>query len=249
MAEGAEDPRFLELVGACNARDLGGLPTVDGGVTRSGRLLRSDFVVELGEADRQALISELGLRTVIDVRTPAEVEAFPGPWREAGVETFHIPFPLDPSFVAHTSEDLVDFYLSFLEPPASAAALALKVLLDVDAQPTLIHCTAGKDRTGVLVALALDLLRVPADRIVADYALSSSRMPLVLERLALEINHREGRILPEAMLRADAVTMAMFLERLRERYGGADGWAREEGIADETIERFRATLIDRLAGA
>jgi protein-tyrosine phosphatase len=235
--------RFLDLAGADNARDLGGLPTADG-VTRRGRILRSDFLVTLGPADRELLIGQLGLRRVIDLRTESEVAQFPGPWEEAGVELVRAAFPLDPAFTARDVDGMVDLYASFLEPPAPALTTAVAALLDPDAHPALIHCAAGKDRTGVLAALALDLAGVEREAIGADFALTRERMPAVIERLEVETGRVRPATLPEVMYGAEPSTILAFLDRVDERFGGPAAWAEGRGIEAAAIARFRAAIVD-----
>lgn len=237
------DPRFLELVGANNVRDLGGLPAGDGRTVRPGRILRSDFLVTLGEADRELLVERLGVRLVVDLRTVAEVERFPGPWESLGVDVVRAALPLDPAFVARRTEDMTGLYLTFAEPPATALALALEAVLDIDRHPALIHCAAGKDRTGVLVALALELLGVERETIGFDYSLTRERMPQVIPRLEAEAGRKPSNTLPEVMYGADPATIEGFLAGIEERHGGVRGWAEEVGIAPAAIERFRAAML------
>jgi protein-tyrosine phosphatase len=237
------ESRFLELTGANNVRDLGGLPTGDGRVTASGRVLRSDLLVKLDAADERTLLERFGLRRVIDLRTAAEVEAFPGPWEEFGVDVVRAALPLDPAFAATGTDDMISLYASFMEPPAPRMKAALEALIDVEHQPTLIHCAAGKDRTGVLVALALDLIGVEREAVGLDYSLTHSRMPEVIKRLEVEAGRRRASTLPEVMYGAEATTIAAFLDGVDERFGGAAGWAERQGIDAEAIERFRAAML------
>jgi protein-tyrosine phosphatase len=237
------DPRFLELVGANNVRDLGGLPTADGRAVRPGRILRSDFLVRLDRADERQLIGELGLQRVIDLRTVAEVERFPGPWEDLGVDVVRAALPLDPAFVANAATEMTGLYLTFAAPPASALATAVEALLDVDRHPVLVHCAAGKDRTGVLVALALELLGVEREVIGLDYSLTRERMPQVIARLEVEADRKRSSTLPEVMYGADPVTIEDFLAAVDERFGSARGWAAEVGIDAAAIERFRAAML------
>jgi protein-tyrosine phosphatase len=240
-----DDPRFVNLAGANNVRDLGGLPTADGHLTRSGRILRSDFLVKLDQADEHELLARFGLRSVIDLRTAAEVAAFPGPWESVGVAVVRAALPLDPAFAATGTTDMISLYASFMEPPAPAMKKALTALIDVERQPTLIHCAAGKDRTGVLVALALDLIGVARAAIGLDYSLTHDRMPRVIKRLEAEAGRRRASTLPEVMYGAEASTIEAFLAAVDERFGGTAGWAESRGIDAAAIERFRHAMVDR----
>lgn len=235
------DPRFLELVGAGNVRDLGGLPAAGGGRTRSGRILRSDFLRTLDPADEAALLERFGLRTVIDLRTAGEVERHPGPWTERGLDVVRATLPLDPAFVATGPEDMARLYLDFLDSTPMAAALA--VAIDPSRHPLLIHCSAGKDRTGVLVSLVLELAGVERAAIVADYVLTHARMPAVIARLEAEAVREPTPDLPRVMFGADEPTIGRFLEGLDERYGGARGWALERGVDAGLIDAFAAAIV------
>jgi hypothetical protein len=243
MNRAMADPRFLELTGASNVRDLGGLPTADG-VIRSGRVLRSDFLVTLGAGDREQLVERLGLRRVIDLRTETEVDQHPGPWAEAGIEVVRAAFPLDPAFTARDVDGMIALYASFLEPPAPALTAAVGALLEVDSHPVLIHCAAGKDRTGVLVALALDLVGVERAAIGADFALTRERMPAVIKRLETETGRVRPATLPEVMYGAEATTILAFLDLVDERFGGTAAWAEGRGIDAIAIDRFREAIVD-----
>src|SRR4051794_1125211 len=168
--------RFLPIGGAGNLRDLGDLPAAAGRRTRRGLILRSDFLVNLGAEDERQLLREYGLRTVIDLRTAREIRRFPGPWGEREVDLVRASLPLDPAFHAQSRKEMIELYLSFLEPPGTAMTTAIETAIDPGRHPLLIHCAAGKDRTGVLAALLLDLAGVKREAIVADYVLTHARM-------------------------------------------------------------------------
>jgi protein-tyrosine phosphatase len=233
--------RFLPVGGAGNLRDLGDLPAA-GRRTRRGLILRSDFLVDLGAEDERQLLREYGLRTVIDLRTAREICRFPGPWGEREVDLVCASLPLDPAFHAQSRGEMIELYLSFLEPPGTAMTTAIETAIDPGRHPLLIHCAAGKDRTGVLAALLLDLAGVEREAIVADYVLTHARMDAVLARLAAELGRRRAELSP-AMHSAEAETIELFLAGLDERFGGASGWAREQGIAASRIEAFRETIL------
>lgn len=240
--------RFLTLTGAGNVRDLGGLPTDDGRRTRSGLILRSDFLVKLSQEDEVELLQRFGLRTVIDLRTRDEIEAHPGPWEGRGPTVVRTSLPIDPDFAATSSEEMVGLYLSFLEPPAEAMKAALSVLLDPDAHPLLIHCAAGKDRTGVLVALALILAGVKRSAVIDDYTLTHARMPAVVARLVAEAD-RPPLQKPATMYGADRRTVESFLRRLEGSVGSVREWALAQGIQPVEINRFQAAFLsDQMIG-
>lgn len=233
--------RFLSLAGAANVRDLGGLPIAAGGTTRRGRILRSDLLVRLDSGDEDALVDRYGLRTVVDLRTTEELRRCPGPWEGHGVRAVSAPLPLDPAFAAGRSEDLTDLYLSFLEPPATAMVKAVATVMTSTDQPLLVHCAAGKDRTGVLVALLLEIIGVERAAVIDDYVMTHDRMPAVIARLEAEAGrlpgHRSG-----AIHGADPGTLETFLTEADERFGGGRGWALARGLGEELLESFAASM-------
>jgi len=176
---------WLELDGAANARDVGGLPTVDGRRTRAGVLLRSDNLQGLSAADVRRLVDELGVRTVLDLRTSAEVGAEgKGPlWSRPEVTHHHldlVPHGFEGKAALaraipdeNAPEHAMDhWYADYLIDAPDSIANALRLLADPGSGTVLAHCAAGKDRTGVVVAVALSLVGVLRDAVVADYALS-----------------------------------------------------------------------------
>jgi protein-tyrosine phosphatase len=237
---GAAAERFLSLEGAANVRDLGGLPIEGGGKTRRGRILRSDLIVRLGPGDEAALIDRFGLRTVVDLRRPQERRDHPGPWERHGVRIVNAPLPLDPDFAAERNEDMVELYLDFLEPPATAMTKALTTVAATK-EPLLVHCAAGKDRTGVLVALLLEIIGVGRETVTRDYVLTHARMPAVAARLEAEAG-RTPRHPPGVIYGADARTLETFFSGLDERFGGSREWALSQGVEAALLDAFAASM-------
>ncbi len=252
---------WIELEGAVNVRDLGGLPTSDGGKTATGRLLRSDNLQELSAADVARLVDGLGLTTVVDLRSTAERHAEgPAPldavasvryWHhpvlpEAGTATDvvadvlltrddadHSRFPGDPR---------AGHYLGYLEDRPDQVVAALRTIAG-SAGAALVHCAAGKDRTGVVVALALSAVGVRADAVVADYAATGERTDAVLARLrrsptyASDIDRR-----PASSHHPRPETMTAFLEQLEARWGGVVAWLDGHGFGGADLRRLHAKL-------
>lgn len=234
--------RFLTLSGAANIRDIGGLPIEGGGRTRRGRILRSDLILRLDPDDEATLIDRFGLRTVIDLRRPREQEDHPGPWESHGVRILSAPLPLDPDFAAERNEDLIELYLDFLEPPASAMTKALRTVV-TSAEPLLVHCAAGKDRTGVLIALLLEIIGVGRAAVIDDYVLTYARMPAVVARLETEA----GRLPvhpPGVIYGADSRTLGTFLAGVDERFGGSREWALSQRVEAGVLDAFAASMTE-----
>lgn len=237
---------LVPLEGACNFRDLGGYPTVDGRRTRSGRLYRSDGLQELSTRDIDTLRRHR-LRTVVDLRTPEEVARFGrGPLAGEPVRYEHVTVirtDAGESLAAPVTDDLAERYLWYLEVGRQAMVRALELAGDASAQPLVFHCAAGKDRTGVLAALILACVGVTDDAIVADYARTAEVLGPILERLTERADPEQVRAVPPSRLTVEAATMERFLVRLRARHGGAEAWARAAGADPERLAGLRATLL------
>jgi protein tyrosine/serine phosphatase len=247
---------WIDLAGAVNARDLGGLPTVDGRVTRSGVLLRSDNLQDLTQADVEDLHGR-GLGTVLDLRTAAEVELLgPGPLRETSVKHVHldlIPHGFEGRSVMERTipdenapEHAVDhLYFDYVRDAPDAIATALRTIADPGSGTVLVHCAVGKDRTGVLVALVLSLVGVRRDAVVADYERTNERIERIVDRLLatpLYGDHAGGRTLDS--FRPHAFNMERFLDRVDREYGGVHGLAMSVGVDEETVARLSRRLLE-----
>lgn len=250
--------RWIDLEGLANARDLGGLPTVDGRTTRSGVLLRTDTVQLLTPADVAWLRNVYGLRTVLDLRTPKEAASEGrGALALEAVGYHNIPFVpdqyIDPSDPRHEvlvrnrggdrqSRD----YLDYLTRGGNVAR-ALRLVASGTATPLLFHCAAGKDRTGVLAALALDLVGVERSAIVDDYLATNTRLPRVLARFAAMPTYAgavsAGASGPPRDISCRPETLPKLFDALDEQFGGTAGWARSAGISDAELTRLRELLV------
>jgi protein-tyrosine phosphatase len=246
---------WIALEGACNARDVGGLPTVDGRVTRSGVLLRSDNLQDLTAQDIDVL-KAAGLGTVLDLRTSAEVELTgAGPLKATEVAHLHldlIPHGLDGRELLNRAvpednagEHAMDhFYIDYVKDAPSGVASALRTIANPQSGAVLVHCAAGKDRTGVVVALALALVGVKRDAIVADYALTDERIEAIRDRLiATELYSENMKARTLASMRPHADNMERFLDRVDAEYGGVHELAAVVGLDEETLARLSRRLL------
>ena len=268
--------RWVRLDGTTNTRDLGGLPTTDGGQTLPGRILRSDNLQTLSEDDVARLVEDIGLREVIDLRTTAEILLEGrGPLRDVP-EVTHRHFTLLPERGHHTdvfaveeddpapdlpegwTESLlprqvaahdegeppaVRSYLGYLGQRAENVVAALRALAAPTDGASVVHCAAGKDRTGVVCALALAVAGVPHEEIVADYAMTADVIDALVAKLAASPTYAEDmetRDIASHTPRAD--TMDRVLTLLDERYGGAAGWLETHGFGAEEQAALRARL-------
>jgi protein tyrosine/serine phosphatase len=253
--------RILTLEGASNVRDLGGLPTVDGRETRFGLIYRSDAPGELTPADVADLVDDRGLRTIVDLRSALETSRDGnGPLQRAGLEYANLPLSSDPNIDTLVPEitrgNLSGHYLGYLGSGSERVVAAARLLADPDHQPALVHCAAGKDRTGTLVAILLDAAGVRHEDIVADYALTDANMDAVIERVTRRMRGEGAdalpqapRNLPAAALRAVPQTMVEFLDQLTTVFGGGAAWLRTHGLTEAELTRFRENFLTPSAAA
>jgi protein-tyrosine phosphatase len=248
--------RVLDWIdGAVNLRDFGGYPTDNGRRVGSGLLFRSGTTTGIPASGLTRIADELGIRTVIDLRTDRERRHGLSPFEEHGIDVVHEP--LDPgngvnpgapsarllSRMAPGDFDWVELYWSLLQHNGERFARILDLLGRPATLPVLIHCTGGRDRTGVTVALIQAALGVGDDDIAEDYALSSvllERAPPVseFERLFDKLG-----ISREDMLRAMVTRpeiMYALLHRIRHVYTDVRVLLRMFGVESDGVDRLRA---------
>jgi len=193
-----------------NARDLGGLPTVDGPVLRAAVLYRSDGLFRLSEAGLAA-VRAAALARIVDLRWQREVEQDPSPFAGDAIYrhvpmledvlTYEVPHETYGPMLDHNQARIADAFRALAAAPSGGAVV--------------VHCDGGRDRTGVLVALALAIAGVPAAEIAADYGRSPERAP---------------------------IAMTNTIAHLDERYGGAEPYLLSIGITPDEIGAVRKRL-------
>ena len=239
--------RLIALEGAVNFRDLGGYGTSDGLRTRWRVLFRADGLGELTEPDL-AVMRELGIRTVVDLRSGHEVEQSRFNVEAHPVAFHHFPFidelPKVEEFERRPG--LLGLqYKEMLDDAAPQIIGALEVLAAPDARPAVFHCTAGKDRTGLLSALVLSLLGVPEETVVADYALSGEAMARLRAKLILKYPDGKNAIADsDEVFSAHPSNMIGLFTHVRERYGSVADYASEVGVPDVVLSRLRQSLLE-----
>lgn len=242
-----------------NFRDLGGYATADGRAVRRGAVYRSAHLHGLDEADRSRLLS-LGIRTVCDLRGHEEAALRPGPFDPGSGVTRHalgvtgtratgdpVRTIVERGITEVRPEHLADAYQRFLDEHAAAYARIVELCADAVNHALVVHCSAGKDRTGIASALLLSELGVPDETVVADYELTNELWsPHQLERAAASLRS-EG--LDPDLLRtyflAPGEVMVATLDDLRVRYGSVGAYLTESGrLAPEVLDRLREVLLE-----
>lgn len=243
-------PRNLGFSAAYNFRDVGGYTGLDGREVRWRRLFRSDALHRLGSpsfaADADAFIA-LGIRTVIDLRRPHEIEKYGRIADRYGLDYHNLVVKhVDWEEVGGPGDMieerwLADRYLNFAEDGREGLLGALQVIADPDRAPVIVHCMAGKDRTGTVCALTLSLLGVSDEDIAEDYALTTTAMePLTRYLLAKHPEEVKGN---EHMFDSPPGAMLMFLDDLRALHGSVENFVREIGLTDAEIASMRRHLL------
>jgi protein tyrosine/serine phosphatase len=256
-----QDMAWIDLEGAVNVRDVGGMPTADGGETIHRRLLRSENLQELTASDIALLVGELGVTTVVDLRSTRELMTEgPAPLDAVdGVQHAHHPVLkeyLDASdtvaaalLLTAQQEDserypddlMTGHYLGYLENRPEEVVGALRSIVNAPGA-AIVHCAAGKDRTGVIVALALTIAGVEPELIVADYTATNERIEAIIDRLSRAKMYGGVTAKPVRAHEARAETMRAFLEQLDARYGGLKPWLSNHGFTDDEVAALRARL-------
>jgi len=259
--------RWVQLEGAVNVRDVGDLQTTDGRRTANGLLFRGDNLQSLTVVDIRRLVDELRVRLVLDLRTGVEVRSEgPGPLHQQPVEHRHLSlFPEAGQTTDVVADDVLPwasdaarardrntanpdgaagYYLGYLRDRPDNIVAALRAIAEQEDGAAIVHCAAGKDRTGVVIALAISVAGVERQAIIDDYAASADVLPQIVARLKSSPTYAEdvaGRSLDSH--RPIAKTMERFLAVLDEKYGDPRGWLDRHGFGAGDQEALRCRLV------
>lgn len=234
----------LLLDGVYNLRDVGGYRAKNGRFVRPQTLLRADCLHRLPPASQQALVN-YGLRSVVDLRRQVEIEAEPNVFAKSPhVAYHHLPLYNDwEELAAERPRDLAHMYTLMLDNCQPAFRELFIRLAQPNAFPTVVHCKVGKDRTGVVIALLLDLAEVPAATIITDYALSRAYLdPLIpeLREEARQLGYDMAYY--ESLLPSDPASMSAMLDHLYQFYGSTANYLEHIGLAPAQIAFLQHTL-------
>ena len=263
--------RVIHLKGTTNTRDIGGYQTSDQSTLRWGQIIRSDKLSRLTAKDFQKL-EDIGLKTVIDLRTQKEHDQSPTLWKgDKPPRFFH--FPVGDSnndwFTAQRKmmkrnrftqeqslEHMTEGYRMILEEGTASYQKLMEIVLDESNWPVLIHCNAGKDRSGVGVALILEALGVNRETIMEEYLLTNeiSRIEEKAVFLSRESkNSSRGNKfskgtpasawLPIVGVRAQM--LEAFYDSVDEKYGSMDAYLTELGVDQQARLELAASLTTK----
>lgn len=248
-----ETSRHVAFDACFNFRDLGGYPTASGRTLRWARLYRADALHRLTQGDLQAFAG-LGIHTVIDLRSMTEVADYGRVSEASGVAWRHLPMlddvrlaPPDPDAgpVIEEPDGPGPAYLLLAEQYRQSIVQVFGVLGEASAYPAVFHCTAGKDRTGILAALILDILGVPDEVIAQDYALTERAQE---RSMAWIEEHEPGysaflATVPLDLRQARPEKILGFLSCLRHRYGSTRDFLLRSGVPAEALESLARQLL------
>ena len=246
--------RVLDWPDCINVRDLGGLVTADGRRTRWGAVVRSDVLWRLTETGRQSL-RDHGIRTIIDVRFADELAQDDGryPFRARSDVTYvNVPFDTrrqlarDAVTAAYAATNTrAEVMRLDVDVGRNGIAAALAAVADAAPGGVLVHCHAGKDRTGIIVGVLLALLGVADEDIADDYAETATNIEgLVEEWLDNQTDDPVERQRLYELSWPSREAMLATLAYLRAEHGSADAYLRAGGVSDDQLDRLRARLLE-----
>ena len=253
-ATAAPRERRHAVAGLYNLRDTGGYRAA-GGTTRWGKLLRSDALHRIDATGRDRL-AEIGVAHIIDLRGGDERATAPSAVDGLEVTVHHLPVfdDADPAAQATTHVGLVPVYDHIVDERGAQLVDAIRVIIAADDDDAvLVHCTAGKDRTGLVVAFALAAAGVDRDDVVADYAATaenlrgewSDAMTAVFEQRGIELT--AGMV--ELITESPAEVLEALLERIDREHGSISAYLLAHGLTPTELERLTAVIIDPAATA
>lgn len=244
----------VQLAGVINFRDVGGVPVGSDHHIAYGRLFRSDTLQFLTPTDINILVESIGLKTDIDLRLSFEIKVEGrGLLGETDVVFAHLPLqvpsaqtPGSATPILQGHDPVVSHYVNYLNHSPESVSGLIQLLAKPQALPALIHCAAGKDRTGIAVAMTLAAVGCSIDDIAAEYALGAHLIPAVMDRLSTMESYGESlsKLPPEANLTPPEYIERFFAE-IQTTYGGPMDYLRLHGVTDAELEALSQALTVR----
>ncbi|MFQ3534588.1 MAG: tyrosine-protein phosphatase [Aggregatilineales bacterium] len=248
--------RALPFERVPNFRDFGGLPTQDGRYVRRGLLYRSGALNDLSEGDI-AKLRQLGIKLICDLRTDLEVHELPDMQLE-GIQYWHLPILQQEESAVKVrtflfdryrlDQVMIETYRMFVRDKAPVFGAAIARFADPDNLPALFHCSAGKDRTGVLAALLLSALGVSDELIIADYTLSNFHYAAFRKSVEPQAHRLRAVRLSlddiQPLLVSHPDYIAAALAAIREECGSIEAYlVQKAGLSAEALARLREIFL------
>ena len=244
------DRKTFKLESTPNFRDLGGYYSSFGGHVKEEALYRSNSLAMLSDDDIK-LILEKGIRTAIDLRTDFEI--YRGQSRLSGVEGVgyykvslidNVHSQDHKTFEKNMPKSMAELYKNLLDNSSQSIVKVFDIILENSDKAVVFNCTAGKDRTGVIAALILDLLRVGREDIVEDYTITEQLMEPVVAKVIEDYNRATGRTMPNYLFESKKESIEEFLDHLDNQYGSAKEYLVKNGFEKEKIEKFIEAYLE-----
>jgi protein-tyrosine phosphatase len=242
--------RLRPVAGTYNLRDTGGYPA-ETGTTRHGRLFRSDALHRLTDDSREKF-AELGITLVVDLRDESELAHSPSRLEGLGAQVVHTPIYSGAAPAASAASlaevTLDDLYRTMVAEHGDNLAAAVRHIARSGDGVVLVHCTAGKDRTGLVVALALSAAGVDRDAVIADYAeteanLSGEWVTAMLERMQ-QSGYADVAGLEQIVSASPPELMAAILDLIDEEHGSVSRYLVANGLEQGDLDLLREALIE-----
>ena len=227
--------KFLDFKNMLNMRDWGGFETKNGYVTKYDTLIRSDAPKEMSEEEIEYLLSR-NITTEIDLRTLSVIANYPSCLQKLNKFKYYC-FPIiEGSQITLSGSTVYDLYFKMIENKVNFKKI-FKTIIDADGG-VIINCTAGKDRTGIVIALILETLGVNENQIIDDYKISATYID---ERIPLYRQTHPS--FPTSLGVSNPEDMKTFLNMFHLKYGNAENYLLDIGLTKIDVEKLKAKFL------
>ena len=238
--------RLIKLSGTSNVRDLGGYKTNDNKITKFKKFVRSAILHTLTDVDKKILV-DYNIKTIIDLRNDSEIDKNPDPKLSQNIKYYKVPIGNVDLSEAKKHGLKIEFISTFYILIAMQSKKYIKEVFEIFLERhsyggILFHCTAGKDRTGIISVLLLSINNVPEATILNDYSESYENSLAILDRLKAETPYADH--FNESFFRSDPESMQVFIDYIKEHYNSVNGFFEHLGYSNDKIEEISKLLTD-----